>query len=230
MGKRVWHGIVAAVFATLVGPGYGQDPTTKPKPAEVTRAGQTDGERVAGVVYKIEAGDAKDAKSATKRLRINTSIPWEDYVRDQAQSVAASKGAASKDTSKGDRKDSVAVLGHPRENDVVIVVEAPGDSVVERRFRSARDDATKGAATPEGALKVEERAVDPARDARPRGESTEKGDLSSLKEGQFVEVTYKKGDDRKQASRVFIFLPVDRDATPARDGNTRAPGKAESKP
>lgn len=226
--RPLW--IAASVVAGLAlasTPGRGQVAKAPVRPSagdDVSSKAATREEKVAGVVYKIEASEP-NAKE--KRLRINSSIPWADYVRDQAESAARAKATPP----KAEAAKAIAVLGHPRDNDVVLLVDATRETTVETRFRSSTDDATKGAKSPEAALKVEEQAVDPqAKSKAGQPAAAKTTSIADLKEGEFVEIVYTHADARNRADQVTILRPVDRNATPAEEGNTRAPAKSATRP
>jgi hypothetical protein len=216
---------VAAALLTALACGLS---SADDKPAK-GREGKADAPKtIAGVVVKVETYQDKGAtagKSGPESwvVTVKTDAVWRDFVRDQAVAPEkAAKISSTRAASKG--RKSVANEGQPLDPNQVATAALGGKTKLALRYRSSTDEATKGAKTPEGAVKAEE-AVDPsARDASPALAAAGKPKAittKDLKPGLWVEIELTPGDS-KHAQALTVLQPVEDVKVPAEPAGSRS--------
>ncbi len=208
-----------------------------------------DAERAAGVVVRVEppprkaspkapseTGTATQPERKTRRLTINTAAVWRDWVRDQAL-IKDNEGTKDRDQDKAIRDqarrgaESVATRGEPRSEDTLVVVDVEPATRLESRFRVSTDETNRGARTPAAARAA---AEDPASEKGSTGSDSAASSRDranrltpeELAPGLFVEVSFRRDQERNVAMAVFVLRPVGGpDDVPTRTG-----GSANEKP
>jgi len=229
LGRRTVLGLATATLVATSGLGLAQQGKDKAKSSSPKVA--TTPERASGVIVKAEpvtkgatpgstiTEEAKKGRQAPRsvRLTINTAAVWRDWARDQATEDVTK--SATKDAEEG--QNSIATKGQPATPDTTVVVDVGPDTRVETRFRSANDETSKGAATPEEARKEDDPTSDADKsETRTKAKSAEKGPsfgVGDLKPGLFVEVEFGHVTAQNPASVVTVIRPIGGPDTSAKE-------------
>jgi len=221
LGRRT---VLSLATATLVAAsGFGLAQEDKGKAKSGSPKSSPSAERASGVIIKTEpvtkgatpgstiTDQAKQGQQASRyfRLTINTAAVWRDWARDQATEDVSK--SAKKDAAEG--ANSVATLGQPVSPDTTVMVDVGPSTRVETRFRSANDETSKGATTPEKAREEDDATSGAAKSGGPSGKSkaAEKGprfEMTDLKPGLFVEVDFIHVAAQNPASVVTVIRPI----------------------
>src|SRR4051812_32498973 len=92
---------------------------TKTTSTQQPKKGEDAGQKISGVVVKVEQIRPDDPSARGVRLTIKTDAVWRDFVRDQAN--VASSASNKKAAAKGE--NSVATKGQPASADTLVVVD-----------------------------------------------------------------------------------------------------------
>jgi hypothetical protein len=172
----------------------------------------SDAERASGVIARIEPTERGDKD--TKRswiVTINTDVVWRDFVRDQATDPAR---AARTGTGKAARKgrEAVATEGHPKGEQMMVTVLLDPETEITMRYRSSTDAIGEGSPTPEGASRAEAAADNEGGRTSPKPKRLVMQARSlaarELKPGLWVEVEFRRDDNRNKARHLMVMRPV----------------------
>jgi hypothetical protein len=220
-----------------------------PKPApKVRKAAQ----RVEGVIVKVEpfailAADPSKfeenpagEKEPTTRyeLTINTAVPWEDYVRDEAVNpdkaavVPENPANKAKPAVAPKVKESVAVEGQPSDPATETCVNLTPSTKIELRYRSSTDESDDGAPTVKAAEDLQKDPADEsASDSKTKTAAVKPLALKpeDLRVGQYVIVEYGESPAEKPATSIIVLKPIGGADTSATDEEQKS-AKDRKKP
>ncbi len=196
-------GSILALTATAQKPGQIKTPKLLPSSNPV----------VEGVITRVEQEKSVDGRTSGKvHVTINSAIVWRDFARDTATEDGQKPAEAAK---AGDQ--SVATKGQPEDQNTIATIEVPTGIPLELRYRSQMDGRSKGAASAEKARDLVRRdpvadqaktksSADPApSDDGGPGKSLTADDL---KQGLWVSIECRKGDESHVARHVIVLEPI----------------------
>jgi len=191
-------------------------------------------EKTSGVILKVEPIGESEKSPRGWKLTVNTDVVWRDFVRDQA---AEPKKVARTGTAKAAKKgvESVASEGHPKDNELLFTVEIDPRTEITMRYRSSTDSIGEGSPTAEGAARAEAitsstsgektPAAPPAGSTRQSPKARVLG-ATELKPGLWVDIDFRKADQRNMARRVAVLRPVGgADTSPAEKNRSSSPSR-----
>lgn len=227
---RFWAGVLSlgALGAAWSVTAAAQEPKPSPPPSQPTPAavaGDQSAEgmqTVEGVITRIEGQAATQPGAANPkgeaknvRLTINTSVVWQDYVRDQ--STIPHRTGEADDTKAGE--NSVALKGHPESPDSLVQVELAPAAQILGRFRASTEADTEGEDSPAAAANSAQAPGAP--DASHKADRPTPLEAKDLKRGQYVRVHFRKVEDRNQIAELFVLRPVGGPDTPPDKADNR---------
>jgi len=210
--------LLVPALALLLAPGAIAQTGASPKSKAVLPKPAGGPELSSGVIVKSESiGEETTGGEGAKsyRLTINTAAVWRDWVRDQATKAPKTAREAAVEGNK-----SVATKGEPISPDTLVTVLVVPTTKVETRYRSATDEASRGAKLPEKAAEAAAKAdssgtpKEPPTDAA-KAQPTVNFSLEELKPGLFVEVDYALNKEKQVASAIRVVRPVTGSGIPA---------------